>query len=320
MQTSECPAIRTWEPSCRLADPAFDVCSVSHWGVVIALRDARCLPTCIAGTSAGAAVAAVVCTRTDGELEGVLDSNVLVDFVHLFNDPHSVSWRRGHLADPSDWLERVQAVCNHATLPDLTFEEAFRHSGRELSVTVSARRRHEPPLLLNRIVAPDVTIASAVLASVAMPFLFPAQELTYKDGAGVLHRWSMADGGRTRWRDGSIAGDTPRMKLAQQFCVAYCVVSQVQPALQHHATPLQHHFNTTSTPRRLTRTSTVAIPRDHRPAGHGSHASMGAGTAGGAGLFCQPGSRGSFLRQRSISTAFTRCSCYHRLWTRTFRG
>lgn len=202
-----------------------------HFGVVIALRDAHCLPTCIAGSSAGAAVAAVVCTRTERELddEGVLEPKSLVALLAIFNDPHMVSWRRGHLASPVDWLERVRRVCNHAKLPDITFEEAFQRSGRELSVTVSARRRHEPPLLLNRIVAPDVTVASAVLASVAMPFLLPAQELTYKDEAGALRPWSMSDCGRSRWRDGSIAGDTPRMKLGQQFRVAYCLVSQVNP-------------------------------------------------------------------------------------------
>jgi predicted acylesterase/phospholipase RssA len=57
-----------------------------HWGVLLALRDAACLPTCIAGTSAGSAVAAVVCTRTEKELEeeGVLESTYLVHFLQLF--------------------------------------------------------------------------------------------------------------------------------------------------------------------------------------------------------------------------------------------
>ena len=91
--------------------------------------------------------------------------------------------------DASKWRPKIQALCNHARHPDLTFAEAFEVSGRELCVTVTARRRHEPPLMLSRLSAPDVTIASAVLATVAMPFLVPAQSLACKGADGRLRPW-----------------------------------------------------------------------------------------------------------------------------------
>ena len=47
----------------------------------------------------------------------------------------------------------------------MTFEEAYRKTGRILCITLSSTTKKAPPVLVNYITAPNVTIASAVIAS-----------------------------------------------------------------------------------------------------------------------------------------------------------
>ena len=238
------------------------------WGVARALYDQKLLPSLICGSSAGAVVGAALCTRTDEELDGLLQAQALADLLTSFDEPRMTVLRRflrtGCLYDPGHWLPRIQAVCNQAAHPDLTFAEAFALSGREFCVTVTARRRHEPPLVLSRLSAPDVTVASAILATVAMPFLIPAQRLMCKGADGELRPWAAAaptppgvrpgmrpaagasvsffeedtedieDAAGGEWRDGSIVHDTPREQLAQHFGASFTVTSQCNP----HVVPL----------------------------------------------------------------------------------
>ncbi len=223
------------------------------WGVVRALFDQKMLPTLICGTSAGAVIAATVCTHTDAELETLLTVEELCAKLTSFEESRRVVLQRmlrhGHMYDPAQWGPKIQALCNHAAHPDLTFAEAYRLTGRELCVTVTARRKHEPPLVLSHLSSPEVTIASAVLATVAMPFLIPPQRLLCKGMDGVLHPWATAatasegdgaseagDGAATargegggEWRDGSIVHDTPKQLLAEQFGASFTVSSQCNP-------------------------------------------------------------------------------------------
>ena len=238
------------------------------WGVARALFEQRLLPSLICGTSAGAVVGATLCTHTDSELSELLTSSQLSQLLTSFEEPRWVTIRRfltsGTLYDAAHWKPKIEALCNQARHPDLTFQEAFELTGRELCVTVTARRRHEPPLVLSRLSAPDVTVASAVLATVAMPFLIPAQRLVCKASDGRLRPWvvpsteatmavlsaeapNTATPGTTpgsgspgsgsagaEWRDGSIVHDTPREQLAQHFGVSFTVASQCNP----HVVPL----------------------------------------------------------------------------------
>ncbi|KAL1510359.1 hypothetical protein AB1Y20_006670 [Prymnesium parvum] len=216
------------------------------WGVARALFEQGHLPTLICGTSAGAVVAATLCTHTDAELEHLLRSERLVELLTSFEEPRAVVvrrfMRRRHMYDDSQWKPKIQVLCNHEAYPDITFAEAFALTGRELCVTVTARRRHEPPLVLSRLSSPDVTVASAVLATVAMPFLIPAQRLMRKDLEGKLHPWNASEsqgcdgdlGTEGLWRDGSIMHDTPRELLAQHFGASFIIASQCNP----HVVPL----------------------------------------------------------------------------------
>ena len=217
------------------------------WGVARALFEQGHLPNLICGTSAGAVIAAALCTHTDLELHALLSSGALVSLLTSFEEPLWLVLRRffhkRHMFDAEHWAPKIQALCNHAAHPDITFAEAFALTGRELCVTVTARRRHEPPLVLSRLTSPDVTVASAILATVAMPFLIPAQRLMRKGVDGRLQPWhALAEDGADgtlgaddgQWRDGSIVHDTPRELLTQHFGAAFTIASQCNP----HVVPL----------------------------------------------------------------------------------
>lgn len=220
------------------------------WGVARALLDEGLLPSLICGTSAGAVVAAALCCHTERELDSLLRPEALAAQLTSFEEERRVVLRRalltGHMYDAARWAPKIRTLCNHAKHPHMTFAEVFSLTGKELCITVTARRRHEPPLVLSRLSSPDVTVASAVLATVAMPFLLPPQRLLCKTPSGALQPWAAAsesDGGAEvesgpdaggEWRDGSIVHDTPRELLAQHFGVSYTLTSQCNP----HVVPL----------------------------------------------------------------------------------
>ena len=63
----------------------------------------------------------------------------------------------------------------------MTFVEAYRKTGRIFCVTLSSTTKKAPPVLLNYLTAPDVTIASAVIASAAVPGFVPPVRLQYSE-------------------------------------------------------------------------------------------------------------------------------------------
>ena len=69
-----------------------------HFGVVRALLDAGLLPKVITGTSAGALVAALVCTHTDEELYRLLIPQ-LAEKITACDEPITVSFHRGRSGD-----------------------------------------------------------------------------------------------------------------------------------------------------------------------------------------------------------------------------
>ena len=54
---------------------------------------------------------------------------------------------------------------------DMTFEEAYKKTGRVLCITLSSTTKKAPPVLVNYITAPHVTIASAIIASAGEYFI-----------------------------------------------------------------------------------------------------------------------------------------------------
>ena len=218
------------------------VLGASHVGVVDTLHKAGLLPHVLAGSSAGALVAAVVCTRTDGELSAFLAewprSGVLTDlFTSFFG---SLSFRdrvsnllsSGTLYPAADLRENLRRLYG-----DVTFRQAYERSQRVLNVSVSATRWGERPRLLNFLTAPNCVVWSAVAASCAFPMLYEPGPLLAIDRRGrfvdlhvpvAMENAALPTAPR-RWRDGSVEADLPAANIKQLFHTSVTVNSQTNP-------------------------------------------------------------------------------------------
>ncbi|PRP82471.1 hypothetical protein PROFUN_09718 [Planoprotostelium fungivorum] len=203
-----------------------------HFGVVSSLKKHGLLPKVISGTSAGSLIAAMICCRTDEELDEVLkppdqtDPLQVASHMSLNDEPISVVlnrlWKTGALWDHHNWRSKLK----WATRGDMTFLEAYRRTGRILNITVIPTDKHAPPILLNYRTAPNIVIHSSILASAAIPILVTAAELLQKTDTGEIVPY-LAIG--KRWRDGSFKTDIPTRALHQLFNVNYTIVSQTNP-------------------------------------------------------------------------------------------
>lgn len=195
-----------------------------HLGVVKALFDNGALPHILSGASTGAMIAAGMCTRTDAELKALFEDLSVLRLDGLL----PVGLRKA--ASTHAWLDpdRLLDVIRH-NVGEWTFAEAFARSGRALNISVSPTRSRQKPRLLSHLTAPDVLVASAALASSALPGLFPPVVLEQRVD-GVVQPYAPHE----RWADGSIYGDLPKLRLARLHNVNHFVVSQTNP----HVAPL----------------------------------------------------------------------------------
>lgn len=139
-----------------------------HLGVIRALFDRGLLPSIITGTSAGSLMGAIVCTRSNEEINEILNPQ-LSERIRICNDQWSTLLVRiaktGNLFDADKWCREAMWFCKGS----MTFKEAYEKTGRIFNVSVIPYDPHSPPKLLNYITAPDCVIWSAVLASAAIP-------------------------------------------------------------------------------------------------------------------------------------------------------
>eukprot|EP00906_Rhabdomonas_costata_P013852 RCo019859 len=211
---------------------------IYHWGVVKALLERGLLPSIISGTSAGSVVAAYLACRTDKE---ALDDYENLPRLHASAGPllGSIPWKlrrlltKGYLYEDIVWQERLQFFTKGQT-----FREAFLRTGRLINITCTPYRGHvrgHPPMFLNHITTPNVTLTSAVMASSSVPMLIRAQTLMEKASDGSLRPFVPHVGdevnGQTivHLRDGSFECDVPVQAISEMFNAHYTVVSQVNP-------------------------------------------------------------------------------------------
>lgn len=139
-----------------------------HLGVIRALLDRGLLPSIITGTSAGSLMGAIVCSRTDEELDLILNPE-LSSRIRICQDNWPTKLYRlvtqGSLFDAEQWCREAMWFCKGS----LTFKEAYERTGRIFNVSVIPYDPHSPPKLLNYLTAPDCVVWSAVLASAAIP-------------------------------------------------------------------------------------------------------------------------------------------------------
>lgn len=195
-----------------------------HFGVIRALLDAGDLPQILTGTSGGALVAALVGTRTDEELKQLLVPALAYRIRACQDGFWTWSrrwWRTGARFDSVDWAKQCSWFCRGS----MTFEEAFKRTGRVLNVSCVPSDPHSPTMLNNHITSPDCVIWSAVLASAAVPGILNPIVLMRKNKDGRLSPYSFGH----KWKDGSLRTDIPLKQLNIHFNVNFSIVSQVNP-------------------------------------------------------------------------------------------
>ena len=203
---------------------------MNHIGVLKTLWEARLLPRIISGASAGSIVCAVLCTRTDEEIPGLL-ANLCNEDLAVFEEEGNEDsvlgksarfLKHGALFDISHLIRVMREQ-----LGEMTFQEAYNRTRRILNICVSSASLYELPRLLNYVTAPNVLIWSAVAASCSVPFIFSAASLLAKDPkTGKAAPWNPSP---QRWIDGSVDNDIPMTRLAEMFNVNHFIVSQVNP-------------------------------------------------------------------------------------------
>jgi len=190
-----------------------------HFGVIKALWEKGLLPQVITGSCIGAIIAGILGVHSDAEIPDML--------VPENHDMRAWKWRGLFSAIRGDGLmdqEQLKA-CLRANIGEYTFEEAFQKTGRSINVSVSPVQTHQKARLLCGYTSPYLLVWSAVLASAAVPGIFPPVPLMKKDIQGnVLPYMS-----RLKFVDGSVVSDLPIERLMHLYDVNFTIVSQTNP-------------------------------------------------------------------------------------------
>lgn len=193
-----------------------------HLGVLKALIEQGLCPAVISGASAGAFVAAIVGTRTDREFLELFEDNYLARALTSNPDNIKLGFGSKNRIDMEAVKREMQRL-----IPDMTFLEAYRKTGRSINITISPSSARQTSRLLNHIASPNVTVLSAVLASSALPGVFAPVQLEARNAAGEIRPYLPS----RRWIDGSFSQDLPAKRLGRMYGINHFIVSQVMPGL-----------------------------------------------------------------------------------------
>jgi len=206
---------------------------VFHFGVIKALWEKGLLPQVIAGSSIGAIIAGILGVHTDAEIPEML--------VPENHNLKAWKWRGLLSAVRGDGLMDQEELrnCLRGNIGEYTFEEAYQRTGRSINVSVSPVQAHQKARLLCGYTSPYLMVWSAVLASAAVPGIFPPVTLMKKDIQGNTLPYMP----RLKFVDGSVVSDLPIERLMHLYDVNYTIVSQTNP----HVVPfLSRNENTDS--------------------------------------------------------------------------
>jgi predicted acylesterase/phospholipase RssA len=193
-----------------------------HFGVLKSLIEQELCPVVISGASAGAFVAAIVGTRSDDEYLALFDNNFLARALTANRNNVKIGFGKNNNVDMRVIKQEMARM-----IPDMTFLEAYEKTGRSINITISPAETRQTSRLLNHIASPNVTIRSAVLASSALPGIFPPAQLEGRNVHGKIVPYLSS----RRWIDGSFSQDLPAKRLARMYGVNHFIVSQVMPGL-----------------------------------------------------------------------------------------
>ncbi|MFK8053556.1 MAG: DUF3336 domain-containing protein [Woeseiaceae bacterium] len=192
-----------------------------HLGVVKALWQQTILPSIISGSSGGAFIAALVGTRSSAELGELFDPEFLESEAA---EEESFFKRFASLAGTRMPADQVWEVIERL-IPDMSFQEAYEHSGIHINISVAPSQQHQASRLLNAITSPNVMVREAVLASCAVPGVYPPVTLAARNAAGKRQPYLAS----RKWVDGSVAQDLPVKRLSRLYGVNHTIVSQTNP-------------------------------------------------------------------------------------------
>jgi len=192
-----------------------------HLGVAKALWQENLLPNIISGSSGGALVGSIICASSDEELDILLDPETLP----ALDDPSGVINRFFAILKTERITEDDIWEVLEEFLPDCTFEESLRRTGRHMNVSVAPAENHQKSRLLNSDTSPNVFMREAVLASTAIPGFFPSVVLMAKNDKGERQAYHSS----RKWVDGSLSEDLPAKRLARLYGVNHYIVSQTNP-------------------------------------------------------------------------------------------
>ncbi|MDE0349584.1 MAG: DUF3336 domain-containing protein [Gammaproteobacteria bacterium] len=188
-----------------------------HLGVAKALLEQDLLPAVISGASAGGLVAATVCTRTDETLQEMFDQGA---FALAFQEPAGEQAFRRRRVTHDDLRGAVETL-----IPDMTFGEALEESGRDLSISVAPAEVQQQSRTLNAVTSPNALIREAVMATCAIPGVFPPVTLAARGVDGQRLPFVRS----RKWVDGSVTDDMPTGRLARVYGCNFFIASQANP-------------------------------------------------------------------------------------------
>lgn len=191
-----------------------------HHGVVQELINQDLLPHVLSGSSAGSWICAQIGTQTDKELKQGYFENFRYDIPDHLN-PLLVLAGRSSEATPQAVKERAI----DSFFSDMTFQEAYEHTGRYINVSIAPVEKHQTSRLLNAITSPNVYIRSAIDASSSIPGVLPPVTLYAKGADGRPKPYLPS----RKWVDGSFAQDLPAKRLSRLFGVNHYLVSLINP-------------------------------------------------------------------------------------------
>lgn len=195
-----------------------------HMGVAKALLNQGLLPRTICGASMGSLIGGGICARTDDELHELFsDLDAMYRIGIKFLKPSEIV-KQKLLLDQSQLEENA-----NQNIGDYTFAEAEKRSGRQFCVSVSPSRSRQKPRVLSAQTSPNILVSNAVIASCAIPGVYPAVSLKARDRKGNVIPYLAGE----QWVDGTFQGDLPMKRLGRLFNINHFIVSQVNP----HAVP-----------------------------------------------------------------------------------
>ncbi|MBF0350011.1 MAG: DUF3336 domain-containing protein [SAR324 cluster bacterium] len=190
-----------------------------HLGLVKTLLEHSLLPRVISGSSAGSIIASIVGCYSDKGLHSTFDPDNYEIRIWKWLSLKDI-WREKHLINSQLLWDTIRQFVG-----EKTFEEAYDKTGRSINITISPEKENQIPRLLNHLTTPHLYIWNSVLASCAVPGLFPPVPLTSKDrlGSSVAYMPSQL------WVDGSLKGDLPMRRLSRLYNVNRFITSQANP-------------------------------------------------------------------------------------------